>query len=66
MNPEQQAAYVNAQAACALAELMAMTLENDIAVETGVERPHKPQAFRNLPLAYCIGRNDVIGMFVGR
>lgn len=63
MTPEQQAAYVMAQAACAMAELAAMQLENELAAKTGGEPRNGPEDFLSIELRYGINHNAVIGFF---
>jgi hypothetical protein len=61
MTPEQQAAYINAQAACALAEIAAMQAAN-------ASRPgtHSASEFEDLIQKYGIHHNAVLSFFHGR
>lgn len=58
MNPEQQAAYVIAQAACASAEIAAMQAANQ--AQAG---KYSEQDFLAVIDRYCIGHNAVISTF---
>lgn len=68
MTPEQQAAYVIAQAACVTADIAAMQAENAVTASDYRRRPGSPLPwkgvdFRNLILAYGTHHNAVIGFF---
>lgn len=64
MTPEQKAAYVIAQAACAMAEIAAMQARN--ARFSGPDKYHEPKDFDAVIEKYCIGHNAVIGLFQER
>ena len=61
MTPEQKAAYVNSQAACALIEAMAMTTENN---QSPYDRLHKKQVFEALIDKYGLQGNAVTALFL--
>lgn len=61
MNPEQAAAFVIAQSACAMAEIAAMQARN--ARYTGAEKYHDPHEFEAVIDKYCIGHNAVLTLF---
>lgn len=69
MTPEQAAAFVIAQAACAVAEMEAMKRGNADAefcrAETGAPRfpPYSADDFRAVIDKYCIGHNSVLQAF---
>jgi hypothetical protein len=64
MTPEQKAAYVISQAACALAELEAMKAANWMRERRGEVIAYSEEAFMDLDKKYCIGHNAVIGLFL--
>jgi hypothetical protein len=66
MTPEQKAAYVIAQAACAVAELGAMEAANALARQDNLPPPYSADNLRALSDQYCIGRNAVLTLFEGR
>lgn len=61
MTPEQKAAFVIAQAACAMAELAAMLATN--AAHAGSYKPNGPKEFVELTDRFLIGHNAVIEFF---
>lgn len=63
MTPEQKAAFVNAQAICAMIERAAMTWDNN--AEIDAKRPVKWRHadFMNLQHKYLIGHNAVLDFF---
>lgn len=65
MTPEQQAAYVIAQAACAMAETAGMQAENQQRLHRGESPAYIETDFAAVIQRNCIGHNDVIGMFRG-
>lgn len=65
MNPEQAAAFVIAQAACASAEIAAMQAANNDAPRRGLHPPYDEQHFRAIIDQYTIGHNAVLTLFQG-
>lgn len=63
MTPEQQAAFIQSQTACMLAELEAMKAENEAAMAMGFALVHEGPAFRALPDKHGVGHNAVVGFF---
>lgn len=63
MTPEQQAAYVIAQAACATAEVAGMQAENQARAAAGLSPAYVEQDFQNVVLRLGIHHNAVIGFF---
>lgn len=63
MTSEQQAAYVIAQAACAMAEILGMQAENQMRAHRGETPAYGEEAFIAVMHRNCIGHNDVLGMF---
>lgn len=63
MTPEQAAAFVNAQSACALMERAAMTWQNN--ADNAARKPMTFSAadFMALQEKYCIGHNAVLQCF---
>ena len=66
MTPEQQAAYVIAMAACAMAEIAGMQAANNERAARGEAMAYNEQAFMDVPNRHGIHHNAVIGMFTGR
>ena len=64
MTPEQQAAYVNAQAASALIEMYAMCSTNHERMIRNEALAYDEKAFLELQSKYCIGHNAVLGLFI--
>ncbi len=65
MRKEQQAAYINAQAACALIEAMAMAAENNVREQRGESMAYDQVDFQNLIEKYGIHSNAVVSFFNG-
>jgi hypothetical protein len=70
MSPEQQAAFIMAQAACAMAEIAGMQAENQRAQITGGgfvggEPPFRASDFDGIAVRYGIHHNAVISFFQG-
>jgi len=63
MTPEQAAAYVNAQAACVVAEVAAMQRSNDDHARRGLNQPFDDADFSALIDRYCVGHNAVLALF---
>jgi len=59
MSPEQKAAYVNSQVACAQIEAMAMWTANQAAESAGKSIPHSAQDFLDLMEKYGIHHNAI-------
>lgn len=60
MTPEQKAAFVMAQAACAIALTHSLHAANLVSVGAGKGLVHGPEAFEALINQHQIGWNDVI------
>jgi len=65
MTPEQQAAYVHAQVACAMADLFAMLAANTERQQQGYSPAYGPESFFELKDQYCISHNAVLNLFHG-
>lgn len=63
MTPEQAAAWVISQTACACAELGAMEAANDLAKHSGQPPKYDEEHFRAVPRNHGIGCNDVATIF---
>ena len=63
MTPEQKAAYINAQAACATIEAIGMQADNDHRLSLGQTIAYDGEAFQNLLTKYGIHHNAVVGFF---
>jgi hypothetical protein len=63
MTPEQIAAYVQSQVACASIEVEAMKAENRLFEEQGYAQVYNEAAFRAIPDQFGIGHNSVVSMF---
>lgn len=63
MTPEQAAAWIISQTACACAELAAMEVANDVQRRLGMMPIYEPKHFREVPDRYQIGCNDVARTF---
>jgi hypothetical protein len=63
MTPEQQAAYVISQAACAMAEIAGMQAENQHRLFLGQSIAYGEDAFAAVAERNFIGHNNVLGMF---
>jgi hypothetical protein len=66
MTPEQQAAYVMAMAACAMAKIAGMQAENQHKVAAGRTDFYTEDAFDLIANEFGIHHNAVIAMFTGR
>ena len=66
MTPEQQAAYIIAQAAEAMIRAMGMDAENQKRRSQGYTPAYTEAAFIELLAGYALGHNSVIGYFTGR
>ena len=66
MTPEQQAAYVMSQVACALIEMNAMIATNTERERNGWAPAYNEIAFLQLHEKYCIGHNAVLTCCQGR
>ncbi len=65
MTPEQQAAFIMAQAACALAEVAGMQAANAHRLSLGLTIAYDEDAFQSVIARNGIGHNDVISFFRG-
>lgn len=65
MTPEQKAAFINAQAACMLAELEAMKAFNHFRMSIGMALAYDEEAFLALPDKYGLGHNTVYAFLAG-
>lgn len=63
MTPEQKAAFVMAQAACAMARIAAMQAENQHRIYRGEALAYTEQAFMAVIDDTCIGHDEVILLF---
>lgn len=63
MTSEQQAAYIIAQAACAMAEVAGMQAENQQRITSGFSLAYTEQAFNDVILRNGIHHNAVIDFF---
>lgn len=63
MNPEQQAAFVIAQAASAMIEALGMVAANQERTANGHTIAYDEAAFVAVAARHTIGHNDVIGLF---
>lgn len=59
MTPEQKAAYVNSQSACALIEAMGMAAENQYRERRGESVAYREESFLTLIERYGISHNAV-------
>lgn len=66
MTPEQAAAFVQSQTACAMAEIASMHAENREREIQDHTHAYGPEAFRAVPDEFGIGYNDVVGLFQGQ
>lgn len=66
MTPEQQAAYVIAMAACAMAEVAGMQAENQQRAHRGESAAYTEGAFTEVINRNGIHHNAVLTMFQGR
>lgn len=65
MTPEQKAAFVMSQTACALAEIEAMKAANTERERAGYALAYGEESFLAVIERYSIGHNAVIGLFHG-
>lgn len=63
MTPEQSAAFINSQAACANAEIAAMQAENQQRLAKGLSIAYGEEAFLAIPDKYGITHNAVLVLF---
>lgn len=63
MTPEQKAAYIQAQTACALIEMEGMKAENQHRITRGETIAYDGEAFMAIIEKYGIHNNGVIGFF---
>lgn len=63
MTPEQQAAFINSQVACALIELAGMQAENTARQQLGQSPAYQEDSFQVLMRRYLIGHNEVLTFF---
>lgn len=66
MTDEQKAAYVNAQAACAMAEIAGMQALNQYRLARGEAIAYSDEAFDAIPNKYGIHHNAVLTLFHGQ
>ena len=65
MTDEQKAAYVNANAACALIEAMGMVAENQLRTSKGQSQAYGEESFFHLLEYYGIHSNTTLTLFHG-
>ena len=63
MTPEQQAAFIIAQSACAFGTIAGMQAQNEIDKAAGRAPTHAPSDFEDVALRYGIHHNAVVGFF---
>ncbi len=63
MTPEQAAAFVQSQTACALAEIEAMKAANVSRDQQGHSHAYGEEAFLAVPDQFGIGHNAVVQLF---
>jgi hypothetical protein len=63
MTPEQAAAFVQSQTACAMAEIASMHAENREREMQGHTHAYDCCAFRAVPDEFGIGHNSVLSIF---
>jgi hypothetical protein len=63
MTPEQAAAFVQSQTACAMANIASMHAENRERELQGHTHAYGPDAFRSVPDQFGIGHNAVVILF---
>jgi hypothetical protein len=66
MTPEQKAAFIIAQAACASAEIAAMQAANQHRLSLGLAIAYDEAAFLLVADRYQLGHNTVISFFMER
>lgn len=60
MTDEQKAAFIQSQAACAIAEIAAMQAENQVRLSRGEAQAYDEEAFMSVQRTYVISHNAVI------
>lgn len=65
MTSEQQAAFIMAKAACAMAEIAGMQAENAHRISNENSITYGEEAFEGVILRNGIGHNDVMSFFQG-
>ncbi len=65
MTPEQKAAFVMAQAACAMAEIAGMQAANQHRTQHGNSIMYGEEAFDGVIERNCISHNAVLSLFQG-
>lgn len=63
MTPEQQAAFIIAQAACAMAEIAGMQAENQVRSHRGETPAYNESSFQSVIEHNLVGHNAVISFF---
>jgi hypothetical protein len=66
MTPEQQAAYVIAQAMCMMVEALGMQAQNQARIAEGEAPVFLKEQFDALITQYGVHHNGTIGLFTGR
>jgi hypothetical protein len=65
MTDEQKAAYIYAQAVCAMAEIEAMKAENAFRQMRGESMAYNDESFLAVPEKYALHHNAVVSLFGG-
>lgn len=65
MTPEEKAAYIQSQCACAMIEAMGYQAENQVRAEQGCSIAYDEEAFAALENKYVIGHNTVVSFLQG-
>ena len=63
MTPEQAAAFVQSQTACAMAKMASMHAENRDREMRGHTHAHGAESFAAIPDEFGIGYNSVVSLF---
>ena len=63
MTPEQKAAFIFSQVACALAQIEGMKVMNTERERNGLALAYDEQAFLDVPIQYGITHNAVVEFF---
>lgn len=63
MTPEQKAAYIQAQAVAAMAEIQMMLAANKVREQCGLSLAYGEEDFAKIEERYVIGHNAVIDFF---
>lgn len=63
MTPEQTAAFIQSQTACAMAEIEAMKAENTMRALQDFSPAYNETSFRAVPDEFGIGHNSVVEIF---